>query len=76
MGIRWGGETESRRMAYSRGLRRMCKRAKIEYKSPHKIRHGYGVYGVKHARTIEELKAISRIWDMKAWGLQIGFMES
>ncbi len=48
------GRTESRRMAYSRGLKRMCKRANIEYKSPHKIRHGYGVYGVKHARTIEE----------------------
>lgn len=54
------GKTESRRMAYSRGLKRMCKRTKIEYKSPHKIRHGYGVYGVKHAQTVEELKAISQ----------------
>lgn len=54
------GKVESRRMAYSRGLKRMCKRAGIEYKSPHKIRHGYAVYGLKNARTIEELKAISQ----------------
>lgn len=54
------GKTESRRMAYSRGLRRMCENAKIEYRSPHKIRHGYGVYGVKNAKTVEELKAISQ----------------
>jgi len=28
--------------------------------SPHKIRHGHGVYGIKRAKTIAELKALSQ----------------
>ncbi len=34
--------------------------AGVEAKSPHKIRHGHGVYGLKHAKTMEEYKALSQ----------------
>lgn len=54
------GSTESRRMAITRGLKRFCEREKIEYRSPHKLRNGHGVFGVKHAKTIEEFKAFSQ----------------
>ncbi len=30
------------------------------YRSPHKFRHGHAVYGVKHAGTVTELKALSQ----------------
>ena len=54
------GGSESRRMSFSRGLKRLCGQANIAYKSPHKLRNGHGVYGVKVARTIEEFKAFSQ----------------
>jgi integrase len=42
------------------GMERVCALAGVPYKSPHKLRHGHAVYGVKHARTIAELKAVSQ----------------
>lgn len=42
------------------GLIDLCRRAGVEYKSPHKARHGHGVYGIKRARTMAELKALSQ----------------
>jgi integrase len=42
------------------GLMDLCKLAGVEYKSPHKARHGHGVYGIKRARTMAELKALSQ----------------
>ena len=64
-GTAWGnfeemGSTESRRMSFSRGLKRMCKRANLSYKSPHKLRNGHGVFGVKAAKTIKEFKSFSQ----------------
>lgn len=64
-GMEWGasetlGSSESRRMSYSRGLTRLCNQAGVEYLSPHKIRNGHGVYGVKSVKTIEEFKAFSQ----------------
>jgi len=50
----------ARHRALKRGMRELCKLAGVEYKSPHKLRHGHGVYGVKHARTVAELKAVSQ----------------
>lgn len=41
-------------------VRLICQRAGVEYQSPHKLRHGHVVWGLKRARTIEELKAISQ----------------
>lgn len=38
----------------------ICQRAGLPYKSPHKLRHGHAVYGLKHARTLAELKAVSQ----------------
>jgi integrase len=45
---------------YRKGLRAICKRAGVPYLSPHKLRHGHAVYGVKHARNMQELKAVSQ----------------
>lgn len=42
------------------GLIELCQIAGVEYKSPHKARHGHGVYGIKRARTMGELKALSQ----------------
>lgn len=33
--------------------------ARLEYKSPHKFRHGHAVYGLLHARTMADYKAVS-----------------
>jgi len=41
-------------------MKTICELAGVEYKSPHKLRHGHAIYGVKHARTIAELKAVSQ----------------
>ena len=49
-----------RRAFITKGLIRLCNRANIPYRSPHKLRHGHAVYGIKHAKTIEQLKAVSQ----------------
>lgn len=49
-----------RRMACIKGMKRLCTLANVAYKSPHKLRHGHAVYGIKHARDMRELKAISQ----------------
>lgn len=41
-------------------LRPLCQRAGVEYKSPHKFRHGHIVYARGLARNMEEVKAISQ----------------
>jgi integrase len=64
-GMEWSslnelGSAESRRMSFSRGLKRLGLQAGVVYKSPHKLRNGHGVFGVKAAKTIEEFKAFSQ----------------
>jgi integrase len=54
------GKYTGRVEAFKRGLKQLCERAEVSYKSPHKIRHGFGVYGVKKAKDIAQLKAISQ----------------
>ena len=49
-----------RRGALYEGLKDLCERAGVEWKSPHLIRHGHGVYGAAHAQTMEEYKALSQ----------------
>ena len=44
----------------STGMKELCKLAGITYKSPHKLRHGFGTWGVKHTKNMAELKAISQ----------------
>jgi integrase len=41
-------------------LKRLCESEGINYRSPHKLRHGHAVYALKQARTIAELKAVSQ----------------
>jgi integrase len=55
-GRSWTGRVNALR----EGLKEICRLAGVEYKSPHKIRHGHGVYGIKRAKTMAELKALSQ----------------
>ena len=64
-GLRWSknmgvSHSEARRKSFTRGLKKMCARANIEYRSTHKIRRGHGVYAVKHAKNYEEFQAYSQ----------------
>lgn len=47
------GETIAKR------LRRLFTKAGLEYRSPHKFRHGHAVYGLLHARDMADYKAVS-----------------
>lgn len=50
----------NREKEFRKELKRLCDRAGIPYLSPHKLRHGFAIYGIKHARDMKELKAISQ----------------
>ena len=54
------GQYTGRAEAFDKGMKELCTRAEIPYKSPHKLRHGHGVYGVKKSKDIAQLKAISQ----------------
>lgn len=41
-------------------LRSLCDAAGVSYKSAHKFRHGHAVYGLKRAKNMGELKAVSQ----------------
>ena len=47
-------------MACIKGMKRLCELANVPYKSPHMLRHGHAVFGIKHARDMRELKAASQ----------------
>jgi integrase len=55
----WGHLT-GRRQSIIRGLIHFCRELGIPYKSPHKLRHGHALYGVKHSKTMAQLKAVSQ----------------
>ncbi|KAA3642793.1 MAG: hypothetical protein DWQ07_19910 [Chloroflexi bacterium] len=64
-GMEWStrdniGDVDSRRQSFARGLKRFCSRIGISYKSPHKLRNGHAIYGIKHVKTIKEFKAFSQ----------------
>jgi len=48
-----------RGIALAKRLRRLFALAGLAYKSPHKFRHGHAVYGLQHARTMADYKAVS-----------------
>lgn len=50
----------SAKESITRDIKRLCEKVGIEAKSPHKLRHGHVIYGIKHAKTIMEFKAISQ----------------
>jgi len=41
-------------------LKRWLNKVELPYQSPHKFRHGHAVYGLKNAKDIGELKAVSQ----------------
>ena len=55
-----GKDPLQKRPAFGKQIKKMCEAAGVPYKHPHCLRHGHAVYGVKHARTVEELKAVSQ----------------
>jgi integrase len=58
-GLIKGGYT-GRAYAFRKGLEVLCDQAGLPFLSAHKLRHGHGVYGVKKAKDIAQLKAISQ----------------
>lgn len=54
------GKYTGRAEAFDEGMKKLCELAGVPYKSPHKLRHGHGVFGVKKAKDIGQLKAISQ----------------
>ncbi|HSF83591.1 MAG TPA: site-specific integrase [Anaerolineales bacterium] len=50
---------ENRNQMLSKRLRKLFNSASLPYKSAHKFRHGHAVYGLQHARTMADYKAIS-----------------
>ena len=51
---------EERHHIIADDVRLICDRADVPYLSPHKVRHGHAVYGLKRARDVAQLKAISQ----------------
>ncbi len=51
---------KSRPQNLARHLGYLCERAGLEYRSPHKFRHGFAVYGLKLCHDMEEYKIISQ----------------
>ncbi len=63
---RWGSQSleesepgKNRHQALDKRLRRLFELAKLPYKSAHKFRHGHAVYGLQHAQTMADYKAVS-----------------
>lgn len=54
------GKYTGRAESFDKGMKHLCTLADVPYKSPHKIRHGFGVYGVKNSKDMGQMKAISQ----------------
>ena len=50
---------ESRKNIFTKNLKKWLEKVDLPYHSPHKFRHGFTHYGLEHALTIEDYKAIS-----------------
>lgn len=50
---------DTRGNSVRKGLKWLCQRAGIPYRGAHALRHGHALYGMQHARTVEDLKALS-----------------
>lgn len=62
----WGGQSldgsepgKNRHQALDKRLRKLFDLAGLPYKSAHKFRHGHAVYGLQHAQTMADYKAVS-----------------
>jgi integrase len=47
-------------LLFQRGLRILCQASGIEYRTPHALRHGFAVYGLKAAKDISDMEAVSK----------------
>lgn len=63
---RWGEQrltsnapVETRNQMLTKRLRNLFSRTGLSYKSAHKFRHGHAVYGLQHAQTMADYKAVS-----------------
>ena len=64
--IHWGNQGldtsppgKNRHQALDKRLCRLFDLASLPYKSAHKFRHGHAVYGLQHAQTMADYKAVS-----------------
>lgn len=55
-----GGGLESRSENYYDGLKKLCTLAGMKFKSPHKLRHGHAVHGLKRSQNMAQYQAVSR----------------
>jgi integrase len=62
----WGGQSlaesspgKNRHQVLDKRLRKLFDLAGLPYKSAYKFRHGHAVYGLQHAQTMADYKAIS-----------------
>lgn len=53
------GPGKTRSQALQKRLELLFSLASLEFKSPHKFRHGHAVYGLLHAQTMADYKAVS-----------------
>ena len=54
------GDVESRNKSLRDGVKRLCFRDGIPYRSTSKFRRSHGVYAVKHSRNLEQFQAYSQ----------------
>jgi integrase len=53
-------KTVNRGAGFRKDLQKWLSKVNLPYHSPHKFRHGHAVYGIKHAKDIGDLKALSQ----------------
>lgn len=51
---------KTRNQAIAKGIRKLFATASLDYKSPHKFRHGHAVYSLLRAKDMADYKAISQ----------------
>ncbi len=53
-------DIQNSRATFYRDLKKLCLLVDIDYKNPHAFRHGHVHFGIKNAKTAEQVKAISQ----------------
>lgn len=50
---------QNSKRGFYRNLQELCVLSDVDYKNPHAFRHGHTLYGLQHATTAEQAKAVS-----------------
>ena len=58
--VRLEEKTGPRVSLLNQDMKELCDLVGVPFFSPHKLRHGHGLYGVHHSHNMEELKAVSQ----------------